>query len=392
VTNSNSVLKSSAHRSTRTGGEGDDEVRKLFHSKGWRRLGDRRRAEREYRQLQLAFTAGLPVPRPLGLNREPAGWCLSMERIANARSLASVLLEQPERVRDEHGEQLGRLLAQLTHLRLRHGDLHPGNLLLDDTGKLWLVDFGQARVVDTRDESDELVTLLASLRERSSLALRDALVRTYFEFVPSARGLASPRTLARAARRARRSTVQRNLDRWTRTSGVAEEHTRAGQHEVRALREPDAHSTRLLIEGEQARRAWLTAARLFEHNVPVLAPVCLFTKPERAAEFELPEGVVPVAEAARDGLQFARSYGTLLGTLHDRGLQLNSSFEPLVLVAPSGQLLLHPLALLTELDLTDEPTELQSPSFLTEAARATFEASSRAAFRDAPHDTGAPTP
>ena len=298
-----------------------------------------------------------------------------MDRVPGGRSLLGVLETEPTQLPETLGEQLGHLLASLVHLGLEHGDLHLGNLLLDDAGKVWLLDFGQARSRDKRallEQRADLITLLASLRELATRELRDSVVHSYFESLgpeDSSREL-DPDEFDRAARFERRRTVLRNLNRWTRESGVARLTSGPGRVELSARREPTALSSRLVIEGEESYRAWLTSARLFEHQLPTLAPVRLLSRPNQAAEFELLEGHLPLSEARAHHSEqlLAASYTALIDSLHDRGLELRSLANAELYVAPSGELYLHPLVLLDELDPRVGPRSIELPEFFETGA------------------------
>ncbi|MCC6521738.1 MAG: sigma 54-interacting transcriptional regulator [Polyangiaceae bacterium] len=94
----------------------------------------------------LSAVEGLAVPRVLHFGRLPRSGRVYMVRdIVPGRSLADVLQDAPE--------PLGYLAAvadaafQLTHLHralLLHGDIKPANIIVDDAGRVTLVDLGLA--------------------------------------------------------------------------------------------------------------------------------------------------------------------------------------------------------------------------------------------------------
>ena len=302
---------------------------------------------------------------PREVHRLEAGWCLTMDRVSNGRPLTRVL--ETESAPSDLAEQLGRLIAQLVHLGMLHGDLHLDNLVVDAESKVWLVDFGQARTRDKRillANREDLLALLGSLRELTDPDLRARLVATYVEFVGAESAGCALDELELAARRTRRHAVLGNLARWTRESGVAREISVAGRSEILARRAPNAASTLLVESGDGAMRAWLTAARLFEHRVPTLAPVRLLVKPKLAAEFELPAGVLPLSEVRAETTDeaLAESMDSLTGKLHDRGLQLDNLREADLFVDEAGELFLHPRVHLEELDLHAAPPQSTRPS------------------------------
>ncbi len=297
---------------------------------------------------------------PREVRRLEAGWCLTMDRVSNGRPLARVL--ETGSAPSDLGEQLGRLIAQLVHLGMLHGDLHLDNLVVDAESKVWLVDFGQARTRDKRillANREDLLALLGSLREVTDPDLRARLVATYVEFVGAESAGCELDELELAARRTRRRAVLGNLARWTRESGVAKQISVAGRSEILARRAPNAASTLVVESGDGAMRAWLTAARLSEHRVPTLAPVRLLVKPKLAAEFELPAGVFPLSEvrAKLTDEALAESMDALTGKLHDRGLQLDKLREADLYVGEANELFLHPRVQLKELDLHAAPPQ-----------------------------------
>ena len=325
---------------------------------------------------------------PREVSRVDETWCLTMDRVPSARSLLAILETEPKELPETTGKQLGSLLASLVQLGLEHRDLHPGNLVLDDAGKVWLLDFGQARSREKQAliaKHSDLVVLLASLRELTTRELRDSVVRNYLQDVGtegSSRDLASDQELDEldgVARLVRRKSVLRNLNRWTRESGVARLTSVPGRVVLIARREPSALSSRLVIEGEESYRAWLTSARLFEHRIPTLSPVRLRTSPKQAAEFEILEGLRPLSEvrADRSDEAIAYSFTVLLESLRDRGLGLRSLANSEPYITPSGELHLHPLAVLDELDsqIGSRPIELHElMKSASHAARDTHEA------------------
>lgn len=106
----------------------------------------RTRAFRELRLTERLYHQGLPVPRPIagcvwhhGLTYEAA---LITERLAGVRSLADRLptLDAPTLY------DVGATLRQFHDAGLDHVDLNARNLLIDDTGHVWLIDLDRCRL------------------------------------------------------------------------------------------------------------------------------------------------------------------------------------------------------------------------------------------------------
>lgn len=106
---------------------------------------ERTRAFREWRMLQRLWEAGLPVPRPVA-----AGWRRS--GLAYSADLATVRIPgaQPLSGRLAAGgaidwEAIGRTLADFHRAGACHADLNAHNVLLDEAGRAWLLDFDRGR-------------------------------------------------------------------------------------------------------------------------------------------------------------------------------------------------------------------------------------------------------
>jgi ubiquinone biosynthesis protein len=70
---------------------------------------------------------------------------------------------------------LDAVLEQVIVTGIFHGDLHPGNLMLRDDGKLGLIDFGNVGVLE-RSMREGLVTLLLAAANDDDIATTDALL------------------------------------------------------------------------------------------------------------------------------------------------------------------------------------------------------------------------
>jgi tRNA A-37 threonylcarbamoyl transferase component Bud32 len=104
------------------------------------------RPERELEILRDARAAGLHVPEPVASlslgNVMYRGWLVT-RLIAGQRSLADIARHGREPL-----EPLVDLLLEQVRLlidhRIAHADLHPGNVVVDERGRLHLVDFDRA--------------------------------------------------------------------------------------------------------------------------------------------------------------------------------------------------------------------------------------------------------
>ncbi len=102
------------------------------------------RPYREFRLLAELLEKGLPVPEPVAahvnLDYYPlARYDIITRRVDNSRDLAAVMAERD--LTDQELERLGEALVQLRDNKVHHRDLNIRNILLDDNGKFWFIDF-----------------------------------------------------------------------------------------------------------------------------------------------------------------------------------------------------------------------------------------------------------
>lgn len=125
---------------------------------------------REFYLLQELWQLGLPVPQPVAARCERLGpflyrGDLITRRIPAARTLAEVLRKEP--LADEQWSALGATLARFHHHGVYHADLNANNILLDDSGRFYLLDFdrGEKRRPEPTWQQDNLDRLLRSLHK-----------------------------------------------------------------------------------------------------------------------------------------------------------------------------------------------------------------------------------
>lgn len=106
-------------------------------------LGEARvRSVAEFRLLAELHREGLPVPAPLVAGYWRMGWgyraAILVERIAGARALSQWLQGSAD---GAPWESVGDMLARFHLAGLDHADLNADNVLVDDRGQPWLIDF-----------------------------------------------------------------------------------------------------------------------------------------------------------------------------------------------------------------------------------------------------------
>ena len=135
--------------------------------------------QREWQALKKLAASKPIAPASLGLARTPENEVLLIGEFIDGPSLWEALTT-PDRDSTSALALCGQAVGRLHQAGLAHGDLHPGNLLLADTGPV-LIDFQRCTRLRPRSRVDDLARLDFSLalidipeNERSRL-IRDAL-------------------------------------------------------------------------------------------------------------------------------------------------------------------------------------------------------------------------
>ncbi len=134
------------------------------------------RRTRGYRELSLLIrlhALGLPVPRPLGVRIRKRGLLLYQAdilqtRITQAQDLVSLLGQRALSLDEWH--KIGEMLADFHRAQVFHADLNSHNILLDASGKPWLIDFDKGAIRRGRRwKATSLARLLRSFRKERQL-------------------------------------------------------------------------------------------------------------------------------------------------------------------------------------------------------------------------------
>jgi 3-deoxy-D-manno-octulosonic acid kinase len=129
---------------------------------------------REFHLLQTLWQLQLPVPQPVAARCEKLGpflyrGDLITQRIPASRTLAETLRAQP--VSSELWRELGATLARFHEHGAYHADLNANNILLDENGRFYLIDFdrGDKRHPDAAWQQNNLDRLQRSLNKLQRL-------------------------------------------------------------------------------------------------------------------------------------------------------------------------------------------------------------------------------
>ncbi len=131
----------------------------------------RTRPVREWRLLADLYKLGLPVPRPVAARVVRRGFVyrgdLITEAIPGAQTLAQMMDKGP--VIESAWWQVGHTIARFHQAGVWHADLNSHNVLLDEKGDVFLIDFdrGRLRAVNPRWQKANLERLLRSVKKVS---------------------------------------------------------------------------------------------------------------------------------------------------------------------------------------------------------------------------------
>ncbi|MEN3159236.1 lipid IV(A) 3-deoxy-D-manno-octulosonic acid transferase [Alkalimonas sp. NCh-2] len=118
-------------------------VGKVLHDQFLMQPVQTSRAMQEYQLLSWMRQQGLAVPRPVAASYQRSGLIyradLLIELIPDSKDLAAIL--QQRALSGSEWQAVGAAIAQMHQLGVYHSDLNCRNILLDGTGKVWLIDF-----------------------------------------------------------------------------------------------------------------------------------------------------------------------------------------------------------------------------------------------------------
>ncbi|MFC1747691.1 3-deoxy-D-manno-octulosonic acid kinase [Pseudomonadota bacterium] len=113
---------------------------------------EKTRAWCEWHLLAKMYQQGLPVPRPIAAHVRRKGVFYTADLVTlclpNVQPLADVLMQQA--LSESEWQRLGMIIRRFHDAGIYHADLNARNILLDDQGRFFLIDFdkGEQRSVD----------------------------------------------------------------------------------------------------------------------------------------------------------------------------------------------------------------------------------------------------
>ena len=129
------------------------------------------RAWQEWQLLDELYKAGLPVPRPVAaqvcwrfINTGFYQAYLLLEKIPGARTLSERL--QQEVLDDNVWNEIGRVIRGFHEQGVYHADLNVNNILFDEAGKIYLIDFDRGEIRQSGQwKQDNILRLRRSLNK-----------------------------------------------------------------------------------------------------------------------------------------------------------------------------------------------------------------------------------
>ncbi|MFF4413242.1 ABC1 kinase family protein [Streptosporangium sp. NPDC001559] len=126
----------------------------------------------------VAATLGDGIRVPVAHEGYSTGRLLVMDRLDGTPvgEAGELLAALPPAEREEiAGRLLGEILRQLVHTGVFHADLHPGNILLTEDGRLGLLDFGSVGRLD-QSTRNALGMLLLAIDNNDAIGATDSLI------------------------------------------------------------------------------------------------------------------------------------------------------------------------------------------------------------------------
>jgi 3-deoxy-D-manno-octulosonic acid kinase len=106
------------------------------------------RGQREFEQMELARSVGVEAPEPVAYAYRGRifyrAWLITRE-IENSQSMAQLSRTAPHRTADAMAVLCHQTRLLIKH-HIMHADFHPGNVLVDEDNRVYLIDFDKTGV------------------------------------------------------------------------------------------------------------------------------------------------------------------------------------------------------------------------------------------------------
>ncbi|WP_188696538.1 3-deoxy-D-manno-octulosonic acid kinase [Bowmanella pacifica] len=129
------------------------------------------RSFQEFHLLNWMHAQGLPVPRPVAAHVHRSGPIyradLILQQINKANDLHHILCASP--LEASQWQNVGKTIARMHQAQIYHHDLNIHNLMQDEEGKIWLIDFDRCYKRHGTDwQPQNLARLKRSLEKESA--------------------------------------------------------------------------------------------------------------------------------------------------------------------------------------------------------------------------------
>lgn len=115
---------------------------------------DKTRAAREFELLNQLRDLNLPAPKPIAYRIIRSGLFykadILTERVCNAQDLVALLGKQS--VNNALWHKIGQVIKQFHNNNVYHHDLNIHNILIDDKENVWLIDFDQGEIRESKTD------------------------------------------------------------------------------------------------------------------------------------------------------------------------------------------------------------------------------------------------
>lgn len=134
---------------------------------------EKSRCYQELLLLESMYNQNLPVPKPIAGRVVKGGLFyradLLIEKIPHSHDLVNRL--QNEELTENQWKAIGVMIAKFHQAGIYHSDLNSHNILIDDSGKFWLIDFDKCerREINNHWQQANLDRLLRSFNKEKGL-------------------------------------------------------------------------------------------------------------------------------------------------------------------------------------------------------------------------------